>query len=462
MMTQVLVVDDVPAMAEQYAYDLKRVGGYSAIVASGGDEALDILGREPVDCVVLDLEMPGIDGFEVLRRLQQRGIDTPVIVYTGAGNYDRCIQAVRLGAYGFVDKAEPIERVVQEIENAVSRGRLVRELHTLRSRFDGDTPLIGESAPMKALRQAIARVSPIPSSVLIMGESGTGKELVARELHRLGPGEKTPLVAVNSAALPEQLVESELFGHERGAFTGADRLRRGAFENAGSGTLFLDEVGELPLPAQAKLLRVLEDRKVTRLGGDRPFAISARVVAATNRDLEKEVEAGRFRQDLFYRLNVHTLRVPSLRERLADVPVLVEHLLRAIASHLRIRPKTIAPEAVALLSAYDWRKNNVRELRNCLERMMIASDSAIITAADAPPEVLGEDRDEGSDPAAPAGTLRALRAQAERQIVVSALDKHDWHVTKTAEALGLADHSSLLKLMRRHGLSKSTHRDKDN
>jgi two-component system nitrogen regulation response regulator NtrX len=459
MMTQVLVVDDVPAMAEQYAYDLKRVGGYSVSVASGGEDALDILGREPIDCVVLDLEMPGVDGFEVLRRMQQRGIDTPVIVYTGAGNYDRCIQAVRLGAYGFVDKAEPIERVVQEVENAVSRGRLVKELHTLRSRLDADTPLIGDSAPMKALRQAIARLAPIPSSVLIMGESGTGKELVARELHRLGPGEKTPLVAVNSAALPEQLVESELFGHERGAFTGADRLRRGAFENAGSGTLVLDEVGELPLPAQAKLLRVLEDRKVTRLGGDRAFAINARVVAATNRDLEKEVEAGRFRQDLFYRLNVHTLRVPPLRDRLSDIPVLVDHLLRTIAAHLRVRPKTIAPEAVALLAAYDWRKNNVRELRNCLERMMIASDAAVITAADAPPEILGEEKDEGSDPAAPAGTLRALRAQAERQIVLSALDKHDWHVTRTAESLGLADHSSLLKIMRRHGLSKSTHRD---
>jgi DNA-binding NtrC family response regulator len=312
---------------------------------------------------------------------------------------------------------------------------------------------------MKALRQAIARVAPIPSSVLIIGESGTGKELVARELHRLGPGEKNPLVAVNSAALPEQLVESELFGHERGAFTSADRLRRGAFENAGSGTLFLDEVGELPLPAQAKLLRVLEDRKVARLGGDRALAISARVVAATNRDLEKEVEAGRFRQDLFYRLNVHTLRVPPLRERLSDVPVLIEHLLRTIAAHLRVRPKTIAPEAVALLSAYDWRKNNVRELRNCLERMMIASDATVITAADAPPEILGEEKDEGSDPAAPAGTLRALRAQAERQIVVSALDKHDWHVTRTAESLGLADHASLIKIMRRHGLSKSTHRD---
>src|SRR5688572_25791347 len=459
MTTQVLVVDDVAAMAEQYAYDLKRVGGYQTLVAAGGDQALDVLAREPIDCVVLDLEMPGTDGFEVLRRLRQRGIDTPVIVYTGTGSYDRCVQAVRLGAYGFVDKAEPIERVVQEIENAVSRGRLVKELRTLRSRFDGETLLVGDSPAMRALREAIARVAPIPSSVLIAGESGTGKEVVARELHRRGPGEKAPLVAVNCAALPEALVESELFGHERGAFTGADRLRRGAFENAGSGTLFLDEVGELPLPAQAKLLRVLEDRKVTRVGGDRAIQVTARIVAATNRDLEREIEAGRFRQDLYYRLNVHTLRVPPLRDRLSDVPALVDRLLRSIASHLGMRAKTIAPDAIALLAAYDWRKNNIRELRNCLERMMIASDAAVIRAADVPPEIRGGEQDEAADPSAPAGTLKSLKAQAERQIVLGALDTHGWHVTRTAEALGLADHSSLLKIMRRHGLTKAPQRD---
>jgi two-component system nitrogen regulation response regulator NtrX len=454
MITNVLVVDDVPAMAEQYAYDLKRVGGYHTTVALGGEAALDVVAREPIDCVVLDLEMPGMNGFEVLRRLQQRDIDVPVIVYTGTGSYDRCIQAVRLGAYGFIDKSEPIQRVVQEIENAVSRGRLATEVRSLRSRLDGESSLIGDSAPMRSLREAIGRVAPIPSSVLIIGESGTGKELVARELHRRGPGAKTPLIAVNSAALPEQLVESELFGHERGAFTGADRLRRGAFENAGAGTLFLDEVGELPLPAQAKLLRVLEDRKVTRVGGDRAIQITARVIAATNRDLEQEVEAGRFRQDLYYRLNVHTLRVPPLRDRLSDMPVLVEHLLRAIAIHLGVRPKTIAPDALTLLASYDWRRNNVRELRNCLERMMIASDAAVIGAADVPPEIQRDERDDGADMTAPPGTLKALKAQAERQIILGALDKHDWHVTRTAEALGLADHSSLLKIMRRHGLSK--------
>ena len=456
-MTQVLVVDDVPAMAEQYAYDLKRVGGYHVTVAAGGELGLDVLAREPIDCVVLDLEMPGIDGFEVLRRLQQRGIDTPVIVYTGTGSYDRCVQAVRLGAYGFVDKAEPIERVVQEIENAVSRGQMVKELRTLRSRVDGDTLLVGDSPAMRTLREAIARVAPIPSSVLILGESGTGKELVARELHRHGPGPKSPLVAVNSGALPENLVESELFGHERGAFTGADRLRRGAFENAGSGTLFLDEVGELPLPAQAKLLRVLEERKLMRVGGERTIHVTARVVAATNRDLETEVEAGRFRQDLFYRLNVHTLRVPPLRERLADVPAIAEALLRSLASHLGVRVKTLSPAASSALAAYDWRKNNVRELRNCLERMLIASEGAVIGADDVPPEIRGEERDDAGD-AAP-GSLKALKAQAERQILLTALEQHEWHVTRTAVALGLADHSSLLKIMRRHGLTKGSRRD---
>ena len=264
----------------------------------GGDEALDLLGREPIDCVVLDLEMPGTDGFEVLRRLRQRGIDVPVIVYTGTGSYDRCVQAVRLGAYGFIDKTEPSSGWCRRSRTPSRAAGWSPSCARCGHGSTATRRSIGDSAPMRALRDAIARVAPIPSSVLIIGESGTGKELVARELHRLGPGEKNPLVAVNSAALPEQLVESELFGHERGAFTGADRLRRGAFENAGTGTLFLDEVGELPLPSQAKLLRVLEDRKVMRVGGDRAIPIAARVIAATNRELEREVEAGRFRQDL--------------------------------------------------------------------------------------------------------------------------------------------------------------------
>ncbi len=226
-MTLVLVVDDVPAMAEQYAYDLRRLGGYEVHVAEDGRQALERLGGEPVDCVILDLEMPGMDGFEVLRALERRGSEVPVIVYTGTGDFDRCIQAVRLGAFGFIDKAEPVERIVREIELAVERRRLRAEVQSLRRRLDGESTLVGASSAMLRLREQIARVAPVPSPVLIVGESGTGKELVARELHRLGAHPAAPFVALNAAALPEHLIESELFGHERGAFTGGHRHPEG-------------------------------------------------------------------------------------------------------------------------------------------------------------------------------------------------------------------------------------------
>src|SRR6266568_2053360 len=310
-MTTVLIVDDVPALAQQYAYDLKRVGRYETLVAHGGREALDTLETEAVDCVILDLEMPGMDGFEVLRAMERHGFRIPAIVYTGTGNYDRCVQAIRLGARGFIDKAEPMERVVQEVEQALERQRLASQVAALRERLDGEAPLVGASPAMQRLQDAIARVAKIPSPVLVVGESGSGKELVARELHRLGPNPKGAFIAINSAALPENLVEDELFGHERGAFTGANALRKGAFEAASGGTLFLDEIGELPPAAQAKLLRVIEQREVSRLGGNRTLAVTARVVAATNRDLEAEVRAGRFREDVYFRLNVHVVRVPA-------------------------------------------------------------------------------------------------------------------------------------------------------
>jgi len=346
-MTLVLVVDDVPALAQQYAYDLKRVGGYDVLTAANGSDALDLVTRSGVDCMILDLEMPGMDGFGVLRAMSQQGSEVPVIVYTGTGDYDRCIQAVRLGAYGFIDKTEPMERVVREVETVLDRRRLRTEVASLQRQL-GETSLIGDSPAIRRLREAIARVAPIPSPVLIMGESGSGKELVARDLHRLGPGPATPFVALNSAALPESLVESELFGHERGAFTGAASTRKGAFESAERGTLFLDEIGELPLAAQAKLLRVLEERKVTRLGGNRTISVEARVVAATNRDLEAEVAAGRFRQDLYFRLSVHVLRVPPLRDRLSDVPELATAFVTAICERFRTRPKQLSGDALQL------------------------------------------------------------------------------------------------------------------
>ncbi|HEY7481705.1 MAG TPA: sigma-54 dependent transcriptional regulator [Gemmatimonadales bacterium] len=451
-MTLVLVVDDVAPLAEQYAYDLQRTGGYEVVTAATGEKALEILGTAAVDCMVLDLEMPGMDGFDVLRALERKGSQVPVIVYTGTGSFDRCVQALRLGAYGFIDKAEPMERVVHEIESALERRRLRTEVSTLRRQLGRETSLVGGSAAMAELRSAIARVAPIPSQVLITGESGTGKELVARDLHRLGSQPSGPFVAINCAALPESLVESELFGHERGAFTGAIGTRKGAFEAAERGTLFLDEVGELPLPLQAKLLRVLEERQITRLGGTKPVAIEARIVAATNRDLEAEVRGGRFREDLYFRLAVHTIRVPPLRDRRSDVPALAEQFLTGICARFGVRRKRIAPDAMDLLMAYEWRRNNVRELRNVVERMIIAADGDVIAPEQVPVEIrpaggpaIGASRGQG---------FQELKAEAERRIIVSALERHEWHVTRTAQALGLADHASLLKIMRRHGIKR--------
>ena len=451
-MTLVLVVDDVPALAQQYAYDLKRVGGYEVLTAANGSEALDLITRSGVDCMILDLEMPGMDGFGVLRAMSQQGSEVPVIVYTGTGDYDRCIQAVRLGAYGFIDKAEPMERVAREVETVLERKRLRAEVASLQRQL-GETSLVGDSAAIRRLREAIARVAPIPSPVLILGESGSGKELVARDLHGLGPGPGAPFVAINGAALPESLVESELFGHERGAFTGASTTRKGAFESAERGTLFLDEIGELPLSAQAKLLRVLEERKVTRLGGNRSISVEARVVAATNRDLEAEVAAGRFRQDLYFRISVHVLRVPPLRDRLSDVPELASAFVTAICERFRIRPRTLSGDALELLMGYDWSRNNVRELRNVIERMIIAADGEVLRSEHVPVELQEQSRAR-MRPSSAGRDLHALKVEAERQIVVAALERNQWHITRTADELGLADHASLLKIMRRLELRK--------
>ena len=449
-MSRILVVDDVAAMADQYAYDLRRLGGHEVSVAGSGEAALDGLEQNGADCVILDLEMPGMDGFEVLRRLRHRGDDVPVIVYTGTGDFDRCARAIRLGADGFIDKAEPMERVAREVDGAIERHRLRHEVFALQRRL-GESALLGMSPAMAGLRALLAKVAPVPSTVLIQGESGTGKELVARELHRLGSHPAGPFVAINCAALPEHLVESELFGHERGAFTGAVAQRKGAFEAASGGTLFLDEIGELPAPAQAKLLRVLEQREVQRVGATKPVAVEVRVVAATARDLAEESRNGGFREDLLYRLNVHVVRVPPLRERREDVPLLAERFLEETCRRFGVLPRKLSGEARELLVSYDWRRNNVRELRNVMERMVVTADGETIKAEHLPPEIRGERPAAAGDGA---HTFQELKSQAERTIILAALEKHEWHVTRTAEALGLADHASLLKIMRRLGIRR--------
>lgn len=447
-MPLVLIVDDVPALAEQYAYDLRRLGDFETRVAGGGKEALEVLKTEPVDCMILDLEMPGLDGFGVLRALQTWVAAPPVIVYTGTGNFDRCMQAIRLGAVSFIDKAEPMLRVVLEVQRALEQDRVSAEVRALRAEMARDSPLVGSSPAMKQLKVQIRRVAPIPSTVLVLGESGSGKELVAREIHREG-GHDRPFVALNAGAIAESLVESELFGHEKGAFTGADRLHRGAFERAAGGTLFLDEIGELSPSLQARLLRVLESRELVRVGGERTVKVTARVVAATHRDLDAAALDGSFRTDLLYRLNTHVLRVPPLRERRSDIPELARALLLGICRDFGLKVRVLSPEVMQALTDQDWSRNNVRELRNALERLVIASDTEVIGT-----EALPDDWSVGPG-SPPATTFAARKAEAERAIVLQALDENDGHVTRTAETLGLADHASLLKIMRRLGIERS-------
>ncbi len=464
-MSLLLIVEDVAAMREQYAYDLRRLGGHETVEAGSVADAVDALAAHPIDGVILDLEMPGADGFELLKILREKGPAVPVIVYTGTGTYERCVRAVKLGAYGFVDKAEPMERVLQAIDDALERHSLRREVATLKAALGRESPMIGDSEAMTRLRTELAKLAPIPSPALVTGESGSGKELVARDLHRLGARPSGPFLAVNCAALPENLVESELFGHERGAFTGADRTRKGAFESATGGTLFLDEIGEMPAAAQAKLLRVLEGGRLTRVGGTREIETDARVVAATNRDLNAEVGAGRFREDLLYRLNVHVIAVPPLRDRRDDVPPLVDHFLRATARRFGGRPKEIAPAALERLAAHDWQRNNVRELRNTVERMVIAAAGDTL-GPETVPAGIGDIASsnaigEGTGPQGTAsplpttGTLKDRRDEAERRIILAALDANDGHLTRTAAELGLADHASLSKILKRLRIRRS-------
>ena len=448
-MSRILVIDDVVALAEQYAYDLTRLAGHEVTVATSGVAALARAEHQPFDCLLLDLEMPGMDGFEVLKALEHKGNRIPVVVYTGTGNFDRCAQAVRAGAAGFIDKAEPMERVVVEVANAIERARLTREVADLRGRL-GESALLGHSPPIARLRELVARVATVPSTVLIEGESGTGKEVVARELHRLGPRGRGPWVAINCAAIPEHLVESELFGHEKGAFTGAVGVRRGAFEAAEGGTLLLDEVGDLPGPAQAKLLRVLEARSLTRVGATKEQSVDVRVVAATNRELAAMVDGGAFRQDLYYRLNPIRISVPSLRDRPEDIVPLARHFVAEVAGRFGVLPKEIAGEVREALVRHEWRRNNVRELRNCIERMMVLAEGDILTADLLPEEVGGP----AGLAAGSSSSFQDQRTEAERRIVVATLEAHGWHIRKTADALGLADHASLLKIMRRLALRR--------
>jgi two-component system nitrogen regulation response regulator NtrX len=451
-MTTILVVDDDPRIQDalRRLFDLE---GFRMLSAGSGEEALDLLAREEADAVLLDVVLPGMDGLETLAALRSREGAPPVVMISAQGTIETAVRAVREGAHDFLEKPLGADRLLIVLRNALETSRLAAENRVLRTRLDGPSGLLGESRAMRGAREAIAKVAPTHSRVLVTGESGTGKELAARALHEGSPRASGPFVTLNCAAVPSELIESELFGHERGAFSGAVKTRRGKFEAADKGTLFLDEIGDMPLPMQAKLLRALESGEVERVGGAGPVRVDVRVVAATNRDLEADVKTGRFRLDLFHRLNVFPVVLPPLREHPEDLPLLVEHLLARLSEeHGRQAPR-LAPDAIEALRAHPW-PGNVRELRNLLERLFILHGSETITGpmvrASLP---LPAPRAETIEPVPEGRTLRVAMDDLERRLLLATLRAEGWNVTHTAERLGM-ERSHLYKKMKEYGIGR--------
>jgi DNA-binding NtrC family response regulator len=447
----VLVVDDERNILTSVSRAL-GLEDYGVEVAGSAEIALDKLGKQTFDAILLDVQLPGIDGLAMLDELRRLEITTPVIMMSGHATIEVAMEATRRGADDFIEKPIGSDRLMLSLKRSLELRALQEENRDLRRRYGSSEALLGRSPSMDRLREQIELAARSNAQVLILGERGTGKELVAAAIHAGSARAAGPLEKLNCAAVPDGLIESELFGHEAGAFTGATKLRRGKFERAHGGTLFLDEVGDMPPQMQAKLLRVLQEGEIERVGAGSTVEVDVRVVAATNKSLEAEIEAGRFRADLLDRLNVVPLKVPSLTERIEDVPMLVEHFL-ALACEMHDRPgKEITPGAMALLEAYPY-PGNVRELRNLIERLVILTPDKTITEAQAIallPTASGEGSGSYFRPETP---LREMMEAIERDLIVRALAFRDGHVTKTASDLGL-ERSHLYKKMRALGVRK--------
>jgi two-component system nitrogen regulation response regulator NtrX len=378
MSLHILITDDDANIGATLS-GLLRDLGHQTTTCTSGEQALELLQREAFDLMFLDVRMGGMDGLAVLQRLQETGATIPTIMISGHAEIDTAVKAVQLGAYNFLEKPLQPERVILEVKNFAERKQLEHERNQLRQRLGGDSEMVGQSFTMQQLREAIRKAAPSEARVLITGENGTGKELVAEAIHRQSKRATAPFVRVNCAAIPRELIESELFGHERGAFTGAMRRKIGLIEQAHTGTIFLDEIGDMSLETQAKLLRVLQENELLRVGGTQPIRFDVRVIAATNKNLEKEIQAGNFRDDLFFRIAVIPIHVPPLRERHEDILILVNYFLNHLAAAYGRRPKRLASEASVVLENYHW-PGNVRELRNIVERLMIMGEAETITA----------------------------------------------------------------------------------
>src|SRR5688572_10047695 len=409
-MPSILIVDDEPGVRSALGGVL-RDEGYEVDAVDSGEACLERLARQTYDVVVLDIWLPGIDGLATLARMRERQIDVQVVVISGHGNIESAVRAIKMGAFDFVEKPLSLEKTVLVVRNALRQHTLEAENKALRAKVDAQHTMVGDSYAMAKLREQVAMAAPTNGRVLILGENGTGKELVARTIHQLSRRRSAPFVEVNCAAIPEELIESELFGHSKGAFTGAVADKPGRFEQATTGTIFLDEIADMSLKTQAKVLRVLQEQVMERVGGTQRIKVDVRVLAATNKELPAEIRGGRFREDLYFRLNVIPIFVPPLRDRQDDIPLLADHFMAIMAAEYGRRPKRLASEASARLQHYNW-PGNVRELHNVIERLMIMVPGDTITAQDL--AFLGHDGLSTATTAAPADPSLPLAEARER------------------------------------------------
>ncbi len=444
MSASILVVDDEEAIVSSLGSILQDEG-YEVAVAKSGVEALKIYTVDPPDLMLLDIWMPEMDGLETLRRVKELVPTAQVMVMSGHGSIETAVKAIKLGAYDYIEKPLSLENVTLRVKHALEQFRLEEENRSLRTKVQRKFELVGQSPAMQQLRQLIDTAGPTNSRVLVGGENGTGKELVARAIHLQSARADRPFVAVNCAAIPETLIESELFGHEKGSFSGATSMKRGQFEQADGGTLFLDEIGDMSLNTQAKVLRALQEQQFNRVGGTKLLKVDVRVLAASNKDLMKEIEKGTFREDLYYRLNVVPIVVPPLRERREDIPLLIRHFMKLHAEEQGLRTKEVTPDAMAVFQQYEW-PGNIRELRNLIERLMIMVPGNVIDGAQATMTL--QVKAPGAVAATPAvqtaasplftqpfDSLRDARNAFEKEYIARKLREHHWNISRTAEDL---------------------------